>query len=70
MNNEERKDDKQEGSGLEENGVCRMIEPDLDDDDFRYDPMPPQRVVTYKVRIKVVGRGEPLPYPFDEEDDE
>jgi hypothetical protein len=42
----------------------------LDDEDYNYKPMPPRRVVTYKVRIKVIGRGKPLPYPLDEDEDD
>lgn len=61
-----------DGQNAKANGVvpCQPEDELLEDEDYNYNPVPPRRVVTYKVRIKVIGRGKPLPYPLDEEDEE
>lgn len=44
-------------------------EPDIDREELRFDCVPPKKTVTVSVRYRISGRGRPLPYPLDEEDE-
>ncbi len=39
-----------------------------DTEKLAYDFVPPKQIVTVSVRYRIRGRGQPLPYPLDEED--
>ncbi|MBD1923549.1 hypothetical protein H6F77_21100 [Microcoleus sp. FACHB-831] len=45
--------------------LLRIILPDTEEISYR--PMPPKRSFTVRVRYHLQGRGEPLPYPLDDE---
>jgi hypothetical protein len=36
------------------------------DEDVSYNPMPPKRVHTVRVKYRAIGRGQPLPFAIDE----
>jgi hypothetical protein len=38
-----------------------------DTEELAYDFVPPKQTVTVSVRYRISGRGQPLPYPLDEE---
>jgi hypothetical protein len=31
-----------------------------------YEPVPPRRTITFRVRCRLLGRGQPLPFPADD----
>jgi hypothetical protein len=37
------------------------------DEDVSYDPVPPKRVYTVRVKYRSIGQGHPLAYPFPEQ---
>ena len=45
-------------SSCEEEGVP--------DDELTYDPVPPKKVFTVRVKYRFVGRMKPMPYQLDE----
>ena len=50
--------------------VEQLLESLEDIDEISYRPMPPKRSFTVRVRYQDKGRGEPLPYSLDLNDDE
>jgi hypothetical protein len=36
------------------------------DAEFDYEPVPPRKTIVVPVRCRIRGRGQPLPYAFDE----
>ena len=36
------------------------------DEDITYDPVPPKRIYTVRVKHRTVGQGQPLPYSLEE----
>lgn len=47
--------------------VERLLESLEDVNEISYRPMQPKRSFTVRVRYQLQGRGEPLPYPLDDE---
>lgn len=43
-------------------------EQESDTEELVYDLVPPKKSVIVSVRYRIRGRGQPLPYPLDEED--
>ena len=44
-----------------------LLESAEDRSEISYNPVPPNRTFTVRVRYHFKGRGEPLPYPLDDE---
>ena len=52
------------------NGMNSEGSPEVDLDELLdYRPVPPRRVVTMSVRYRQLGRGRPLPYPLEEDNE-
>jgi hypothetical protein len=50
--------------------VEQLLESHTSINEISYRPMPPKRSFTLRVRYQDKGRGEPLPYSLDLDDDE